>query len=793
MEYSTKEKKRILIADDSELNRELLTEILGDSYEYDYAEDGVQVLDLLSKNVRADILLLDMNMPKVSGMDVLKVMKEHHWIEEIPVVIISAETDAAYIQNACRLGVIDYIVRPFNAFMIRHRVENTLMIYSQNKRLVRLVENQVMQREKINNMLIHIFSHVVEERNHESGNHTLHVQMITNLLLNQLVKHTDRYHLTETDIAMISSVSALHDIGKITIPESILNKPGRLTPEEWEIMKEHTVNGDAFLRDIPIDQNEKLMITAHEICRHHHERYDGSGYPDGLKGEDIPISAQVVALADVYDALTSDRCYKKAFLHEEAVAMILNGECGAFNELLLQCFREITDELLINLKLNQEEYNYVDNAHLLASELLENEDLQLIDRFSYLAEIESIKKEFLASQCGGIQFEYDAVTGKVLYIHYYDQNGERLALSSSSTCLLNETDWELLKTKTSKLTKEDPMIVMHVMVPVKGETRWHKLMVRGIWIEGRAAYATLIGQFVDIHDAIVKKGKELCIRGEYVSGETISAMRKIFDVVRLVDPKECEILQVDKDGAIVSSGRKCYEVWNRREGCENCSSLKALNSRNWMTKQELKDGQIYSVLSRYVKCGEQECILEVALCMEDSIEKRQNGIGYLSDGITMQNYYKDTLTRAYSRAYYDNFWQNMENADGVAVVDIDQFKQINDTYGHIIGDAALAHISAVIRSCIRESDMLIRYGGDEFLLIFQKIAEKDFFKKLQYIKEKVASSSIEEHTDLKLSISIGGAYRVTPITKAIDLADKAMYRDKYQTKDEAKNGIKGIL
>lgn len=175
--------------------------------------------------------------------------------------------------------------------------------------------------------------------------------------------------------------------------------------------------------------------------------------------------------------------------------------------------------------------------------------------------------------------------------------------------------------------------------------------------------------------------------------------------------------------------------------------------------------------------------------MEDSLDKNKNGIGYLPDGITMQNYYRDTLTRAYSRAYYDNFWQNLENADGVAVVDIDQFKQINDTHGHIVGDAALAHISSVIKACVRESDMLIRYGGDEFLLIFQKIGEADFFKKLQYIKEKVRSSVMEEHPDLKVSISIGGAYCVTPLTKAIDMADKAMYRDKYQTKDEIKNGI----
>lgn len=279
------------------------------------------------------------------------------------------------------------------------------------------------------------------------------------------------------------------------------------------------------------------------------------------------------------------------------------------------------------------------------------------------------------------------------------------------------------------------------------------------------------------------ESRKLYIRGEYITGETINAMRKLFDIVRLVDPLTCEILKIDEEDRVISCGQKCYEVWNRRESCENCNSLKALGSKDWLIKQELKDGKIYFVLSRYAKYGEQDCILEVALAMGDSFEKNKNGIGYFQDIFTMQNYYQDTLTRTYSRAYYDNFWQNLETADGIAVLDIDRFKQINDTYGHIVGDAALAHISSVIKSCIRESDMLIRYGGDEFLLFFQKIGEADFFKKLQHIKEKVSTSVMEEHPDLEVSISIGGAYCVTPITKAIDMADKAMYRDKYQTKD----------
>lgn len=776
-------KKTILIADDSELNREILSEMLGDRYTYIYAEDGEQVLELLSGSSQIDILLLDMHMPKMGGMDVLKVMKEHRWTEEIPVVIISAEDDKGFIQNAYRLGAVDYIVRPFNAFLVQHRVENTLVLYSQNRRLVRLVESQVFQREKMNNMLINIFSHVVAIGNHESGSHTLRVQQITNLLLNKLVKMTDRYPLTETDIAMISSVSALHDIGKITISDKILNKPGKLTSEEWEIMKSHTINGDKFLSSIPIDQSEKMMVTAHEICRHHHERYDGSGYPDGLKGDEIPISAQVMSIADVYDALTSDRCYKRAYSHEEAVAMILNGECGVFNPILLQCFVEISDELLVHLKLNTEDYNYINNAHTLADEAMESEDLFLSDRFSYIAESERTKKEFFAVQQGGIQFEYDAVAKKVIYLHYYDVDGNKIPLSSNNTFLLNQTDWDLLKKRIGQTTREEPMVTMNAMIAVNEELRWHKLSVQSIWVKDRGAYVSLVGQFTDIHDKVMQKGKSLSIHGNVVTGDVFSSMQKVFDVVRIVNPVTKQVLKVMDDGRLMPSEQRCCEIWNRHECCQNCISMQALYNKNWLSKLEVRYGKIYAVLATYAKYENEDCVLELALCMEDSLEKEKSGIGYIPDSITLQNYYRDTLTQVYSRAYLDNFKADLEYARAVAMIDIDRFKGINDTYGHIVGDAVLKHIAGVIRSCVREDDVLVRYGGDEFLLAFNEIDENSFLKKQQHIKKTVRESIVEGYPDLKLSISIGGAYNVTPLAKALDMADKAMYRDKYTAKE----------
>lgn len=361
-------KKSVLIVDDSALNREMLADMLGKKYEYLYAADGLSAIELLNQEKRVDIILLDINMPRMDGFGVLKIMKERHLIEKIPVVVISAETDI--LEKTYEYGVIDCIGRPFRSIVVRHRVENSLRLYSKQKNLISLVKKQIYEREKINNIMINIFSHAIETRNAESGNHTLHIQTITRLLLSHLVGITDKYNLSESEISMISSVAALHDIGKIAIPESILNKPGKLSAEEWEIMKSHTTVGDQFLSHMEDLSKERYMITAHEIVRWHHERWDGKGYPDGLSGDAIPISAQVVALADVYDALTSERCYKKAFSHEVSIQMICQGECGEFNPLLIRCLMEIGDDLKEHLDSDMSSFDYLDEAYSVADEVL---------------------------------------------------------------------------------------------------------------------------------------------------------------------------------------------------------------------------------------------------------------------------------------------------------------------------------------------------------------------------------------------------------------------------------------
>ena len=293
--------RKILIADDSKINQEFISEILGDKYQYTYANNGAEVIEYLNNNLDVDILLLDINMPIMNGFEVLETMNERHWIEEIPVVVISGESDTEFLRKAYELGATDYIPRPFSDITVQSRVKNTLTIYTKQKQLVQLVEEQVYEREELSNTMINIFSHTVEQRNFESGKHSLNIRKISDMLLHELMKITDQYHLSEKSISIIASLSTFHDIGKISIPRAILNKPGKLDPEEWEIMKTHSAKGDEIIASAEIPQDTFVVKTARAICRWHHERWDGKGYPDGLVGDEIPISAQVVAMADCYD------------------------------------------------------------------------------------------------------------------------------------------------------------------------------------------------------------------------------------------------------------------------------------------------------------------------------------------------------------------------------------------------------------------------------------------------------------------------------------------------------------
>ena len=410
METINGKKHKILIVDDSELNRAILTDILENEFEIVEAENGLEAINYLEEHsLEVSLVLLDMIMPVMDGMSTLETMNKREWIRDIPVISISADQQAANVEKAYNLGVTDFIHRPFDSNIVYRRVVNTIMLYAKQKRLEELVTDQVYERSKNNRMLISILSQIVEFRNGESGAHCLNISTITEKLLNKLMEKTDKYGLTKSDIPLICTASSLHDVGKIAIPETILNKPGRLTDEEFAIMKTHSAEGAKILSAVPIGADEPLFKCAYEIARWHHERYDGRGYPDGLVGEKIPISAQVVSIADVYDALTSERCYKAAFTHEKALEMILNNECGVFNPLLIECLVEIAPSLKDSLGKETALFDQ-SNADMknITSELFMNQDLSTSNRSLQLLETEREKFDFFWETTRELFFVYYA-------------------------------------------------------------------------------------------------------------------------------------------------------------------------------------------------------------------------------------------------------------------------------------------------------------------------------------------------------------------------------------------------
>ena len=384
-------KYRILVVDDSEMNREILSEILNEEYDIIEADSGDTCIDMLRKyETGISLVLLDIVMPGMDGFGVLNYMNRHHYLEDIPVIMISSEDSTETVRRAYEMGVSDYINRPFDAGVVHRRVYNTIKLYAKQRRLIALITNQVYEKEKNNRMMVGILSQIVEFRNGESGSHVLNINIFTGMLLESLVQHTDKYDLSWSERLLITTASALHDIGKIGIDDKILNKPGRLTDEEFKIMQNHTIIGASILENMGSYQDEELMKVAYQICRWHHERYDGKGYPDGLKGDEIPISAQVVSLADVYDALVSERVYKKAYSHEKAIEMITNGECGCFNPILLECLLDIEDRIKCKMKTGTPEDN----------------PFKKREKKAELKEFENVKEDFMDVVSKNMEKEY---------------------------------------------------------------------------------------------------------------------------------------------------------------------------------------------------------------------------------------------------------------------------------------------------------------------------------------------------------------------------------------------------
>lgn len=347
---------KILVVDDAETNRELLADMLKDEYEIVMADNGRKALELLDRQHNEfAILLLDLIMPDLDGFQVLEYVRKQPWGNRLAIIVISVDCTAEAEKRCLDLGVSDFIHRPFDTNIVKRRVKNVIALYRYQLELENKIDEQTKTlREQFSLLqgqadrliqsrqnVIDILGNVVEYRDLESGEHIKRVKGYTRILAERMMEDYPEYGLTVNSIDIIVSASALHDIGKIAIPDAILLKPGGLTTDEYEYMKTHTVRGSDFLNTIENVWDDDYGKACYEICRYHHERYDGRGYPEGLKGDEIPISAQIVSLADVYDALVNERVYRGAFTKEEAYRMIVAGECGVFSPKLLDCFAKV--------------------------------------------------------------------------------------------------------------------------------------------------------------------------------------------------------------------------------------------------------------------------------------------------------------------------------------------------------------------------------------------------------------------------------------------------------------------
>lgn len=746
-------KDKVLIVDDSELNREFLSDILEDDYELLLSENGFDALIQMKNNLNdIALVLLDLVMPEMDGFKVLSYMKKYNWIQDIPVVIISSDFSAENIEKAYELGAEDFINRPFNVSIVKRRVSNLITLYAKQKKLKNIVTQQIYEKEKRSNLMISILSHIVEFRNGESGLHVLHINNITEKLLHSLVRNHEDIRLSSSEIALIRTASSLHDIGKISIPTEILNKPGRLTQEEFEIMKTHSQIGSDMLSSLKLGKKDPLIQVSYEICRWHHERWDGRGYPDGLKGDEIPLSAQVVSLADVYDALTSERCYKKAIPHEEAMQMILDGKCGAFNPKLLAALIDIEDDL------KEETYKYVpsDAASEVddAVKVLQNYDeLSVTNQMMEQLEIEQKKISFFTDKLSNITFVYNANLDMIFFSKKdaLRLNAPEVVLNPlSNKGIISEEHKKALEEfieLAKNTTCEKPDFEFECNLTIDGEEKICHCICRTMWLmKTKAEFAGVVG-IINQERNVEDKQQVFSINGVNTKEEyykmsfaqartMVEELKKVFDVVRFVDVETNKIISIDEKNNIHTSPYSCYSLWERTGKCQNCTSHKAKASKSSTTKFEYVNNEFYYVISEYMEVDGNPYVLELVSKIKENFEVALYGKTNMSQSIEdlQKKLYTDELTGVYNRRYLEDRMYRDKNICAVAMVDLDYFKNVNDKYGHFVGDVILSETSKVMLESVRSKDMVIRYGGDEFIIMFSEISRSIVEMRLNQIR-----------------------------------------------------------
>lgn len=786
-------KQKILIADDSEMNRELLAAILEEEYDIIQVNDGVQAVDCLQRQAEEiSLLLLDIVMPHMDGFEVLSYMNKEHWIDAIPVVIISSENSPIYIKRGYDLGATDFIGKPFDANMVLRRSANAILLGAKQRRMTSIVSNQIYEREKSSKLMINILSHIVEFRNGESGLHVLHIQTITEMLLRQLVqKENNRYALSKEQIRMITTASALHDIGKISIPDEILNKPGRLTAEEFAVIKGHSMAGANMLSELPLDQKEEPLVkTAYEICRWHHERYDGGGYPDGLKGEEIPVSAQVVALADVYDALTSERCYKDAYSHEKAIEMILAGQCGAFNPLMLECLLDISSSLKKKMGYkSKERYEQTDLSDIASR--FHDFEMDSSEKIVQQLEFERMRYNFLAEGSRNIVFTY-TISPPLLTFNQAGCKRSGITEPSFSPLqsgvlkdLVEEQSLKRLIRKITQATRETPDVVSNLFLTDGKNPCHYRCQCRVIWTDGaEKGYTGVVGKLTDITDdymvmenvreeglKVLEKDRSAEFSSFYdrfkkcgFSTDGTEAwlllqyLQISYDLVRYVDPITNKVIHIEKDGKMWESETACSDIWNCLEKCSNCISRLSMQTRKRMTKLEVAGDDPYQVVSMYVEIDGKPCCLEMASRLDGDFMPD----GYSRDEILSsvrihkEKVYIDPVTGVYNKRYYVEKLSKMDNAAALMFADIKNFKRINENFGHQAGDDVLRQVADVLRDVAAGKGDVLRYSGDDFVTVFFKATEEELSEIQKEMCRRVEALRFPELPGVQLKLVTAG-------------------------------------
>ena len=786
-------KQKILIADDSEMNRELLAAILEEEYDIIQVNDGVQAVDCLQRQAEEiSLLLLDIVMPHMDGFEVLSYMNKEHWIDAIPVVIISSENSPIYIKRGYDLGATDFIGKPFDANMVLRRSANAILLGAKQRRMTSIVSNQIYEREKSSKLMINILSHIVEFRNGESGLHVLHIQTITEMLLRQLVqKENNRYALSKEQIRMITTASALHDIGKISIPDEILNKPGRLTAEEFAVIKGHSMAGANMLSELPLDQKEEPLVkTAYEICRWHHERYDGGGYPDGLKGEEIPVSAQVVALADVYDALTSERCYKDAYSHEKAIEMILAGQCGAFNPLMLECLLDISSSLKKKMGYkSKERYEQTDLSDIASR--FHDFEMDSSEKIVQQLEFERMRYNFLAEGSRNIVFTY-TISPPLLTFNQAGCKRSGITEPSFSPLqsgvlkdLVEEQSLKRLIRKITQATRETPDVTSNLLLTDGKNPCHYRCECRVIWTDGaEKGYTGVVGKLTDITDdymvmenvreeglKVLEKDRSAEFSGFYdrfkkcgFSTDGTEAWLLLqylqipYDLVRYVDPITNKVIHIEKDGKMWESETACSDIWNCLEKCSNCISRLSMQTGKRMTKLEVAGEDPYQVVSMYVEIDRKPCCLEMASRIDGDFMPD----GYSRDEILSsvrihkEKVYIDPVTGVYNKRYYVEKLSKMDNAAALMFADIKNFKRINENFGHQAGDDVLRQVAGVLRDVAACKGDVLRYSGDDFVTVFFEVTEEELSEIQKEMCRRVEALRFPELPGVQLKLVTAG-------------------------------------